>query len=149
MSKNFDSSLKNLGPELRLQINREIESMADPDWETIFATQPVDGTQASDSTQPAAGYRKLRRYSALLRVAAFLALAVISFGGVKAYQIYALNKIFKLETQNMVDRIFAEPLVKDIEFRLADNCKDLSDWLQELESSTAWYLENDNNNYLD
>lgn len=143
MSKNFDSHLKNLGPDLRLQIDREIESMAAPDWETIFATQPVDGTQ------PAAGSRKLRRYSALLRVAAFLALAVISFGGVKAYQSYALNKIFKLETQSMVDRIFAEPMVKDIEFRLADNYKDVSDWLQELESSTAWYLENDNNNYLD
>ncbi len=136
MSKNFDNQLKNLGTELRLQIDREIESMADPDWETIF------------TTQAAAGSRNVR-YSALLRVAAFLALAVISYGGVKAYQNYTLDKIFKLETQSMVDQIFAEPLVKDIEFRLADNYKDVSDWLQELESSTAWYFGNENNNYLD
>ena len=136
MSKSLDSHFKNLGTELRLQIDREIESMADPDWETIFTTQPASGS------------RKVR-YSALLRIAAFLALAVISFGGVKAYQSYTFNKIFKLETQSMVDRIFSEPLVKDIEFKLADNYQDLSDWLQELESSTAWYFGNDNNNYLD
>lgn len=142
MSKNFDNQLKNLGTELRLQIDREIESMANPDWETIFTTQTAAGAQA------AAGSRNVR-YSALLRVAAFLALAVISYGGVKSYQNYTLDKIFKLETQSMVDHIFAEPLVKDIEFRLADNYKDVSDWLQELESSTAWYFGNENNNYLD
>ena len=142
MSKSLDSHFKNLGTELRLQIDREIESMADPDWETIFTTQDAGGTQA------AAGSRKIP-YGALLRVAAFLALAVISYGGVKAYQSYTLNKIFEQETRNMVDRIFAEPLVKDIEFRLADNYQDVTDWLQELESSTAWYLRNDNNNYLD
>lgn len=136
MSKSYDSFLKTLGPELRLRIDREIKSMADPDWETIFTTQAVSGS------------RKLR-YSVLLRVAAFLALAVISYGGVKAYQSYTLNKIFKLETRSMVDRIFSEPVVKDIEFRLADNYQDLSDWLQELESSTRWYFENENNDYLD
>ena len=142
MSKSCDSFLKTLGPELRLQIDREIKSMADPDWETIFCTQAAAGTQA------VSGSRKLR-YRALLRVAAFLALAVISYGGVKAYQSYTLNKIFKLETQSMVDRIFSEPMVKDIEFKLADNYQDLSDWLQGLESSTRWYFKNENNDYLD
>jgi len=142
MSKNFNSSFQNIGPELRLQIDREINSMADPDWETIFTTQATAGTQA------AAGPRNIP-YRALLRVAAFLALAVISYGGVKAYQGYALDKIFKLETRSMVDRIFAEPLVKDIEFKLADNYKDVSDWLQEMDSSISWYFGNDNNNYLD
>ena len=136
MSKSCDSFLKTLGPELRLQIDREIKSMADPDWETIFTAQAASGS------------RKLR-YSVLLRVAAFFALAVISFGGVKAYQSYTLNKIFKLETQSMVDRIFSEPMVKDIEFKLADNYQDLSDWLQGLESSTRWYFKNENNDYLD
>jgi len=142
MSKSLDSHFNNLGTELRLQIDREISSMTDPDWETIFCTQAAAGTQ------DAAGSRKIP-YSALLRVAAFLALAVISYGGVKTYQGYTLNKIFKQETQSMVDGIFAEPMVKDIEFRLADNFKDVSDWLQELDSSTNWYLRNDNNNYLD
>jgi cytochrome c-type biogenesis protein CcmH/NrfG len=136
MSKSFDSHFKNLGTELRLQIDREINSMADPDWEIIF------------NTQDAAGSRKIP-YRPLLRIAAFLALAVISYGGVKIYQGYALSKMFKLETQGMIDRIFAESLVKDIEFRLADNYKDVSDWLQELESSTSWYFRNNNNNYLD
>jgi len=136
MSKYFDSSLKTLGPELRLQIDREINSMANPDWETIF------------TTQVAAGSRKTP-YRTLLRIAAFLALAVISYGGVKTYQSYTLNEIFKQETRIMVDSIFAEPLVKDIEFRLADNHQDVSDWLLEMASSTSWYLGNNNNNYLD
>ena len=140
MSKNYDNQLKNLGPELRLQIDREINSMATPDWETIFCNQA-----ASDP-------RKVPprvRHRALLRIAAFLALAVISYGGVKAYQSYTHNKILKLEIHHMVDRIFAESIVKDMEFRLADNYKDVSDWLQELESSTDWYLGNENNNYFD
>lgn len=136
MSKSFDSHFENLGTELRLQIDREINSMAAPDWETIFTTQVATGSRK-------------KPYRALLRVAAFLALAVISFGGVKAYQRYTLNKIFELEIHNMVDRIFAEPIVQDIEFRLADNYKDVSDWLQEMDSPTDWYLGNDNNNYFD
>ncbi len=154
--QDFLRSLCTFAPVLRRQLDESLRACPDPQVAAALQGMNREESQLGSSNKPRqtampAVFQRIRDWlfspagktAALYRWAVVSTIAVVlaSFLGVRIYLVSRTHRVIEEQIDRVVELVYQEPLLADVESALIRTQPSISDYVEDLDLSTETWLE--------